>query len=217
MSRENNQATLNDNPSLKEINWYKKQISWGDIPPFYHMIASSISEGEGILYHGFDNAVKHLVDKTNWNLELLKGMEQESGEILCQHKPQIALHQTFTKRGFELWAFPYAKGKKIDSYVKDNRYVEFKVWNPQTMKVLLRFNQLHEFINFYFSQGDLADKALILYAHKVVHQIINFLKKELNVLEVDGVSIKDFYQLCEKDDRICSDELDLAKLTLNNE
>jgi len=82
------------------------------------------------------------------------------------------------------------------------------------MKNLLRFNQLHKFIAFYFERGDLADKALILHSHKVVHKIITYLKKEMNVIKVKGVSIKEFYQLCEKDSRVCSDEIDLAKIMI---
>jgi hypothetical protein len=53
----NNKALLPSNPTLKDINWYKKQINWGELPPFYHLIASSVSESEVILEHGFDNAV----------------------------------------------------------------------------------------------------------------------------------------------------------------
>ncbi|MDN3380623.1 MULTISPECIES: hypothetical protein [unclassified Pseudoalteromonas] len=211
-----NKALLPSNPTLKEINWYKKQINWGELPPFYHMVASSVSESEGILEHGFDNAVKRLIDKRNWNLDILEGFENSLGEIHCDKKPRIALHQIFTDRGFELWALPYAKEVTIDQYVKDNRFMEFKVWDPVTMKSLIRINQLHKFIGFYFERGDKADKALILHAHKTVHKIITFLQRELNVVKLDGVTIKDFYQLCEKDSRACSDEIDIAKLMLGD-
>jgi len=181
------------------------------------MVASSVSESEGILDHGFDNAVKRLIDPRNWNLDLLDGYETDMGEIVCEQKPRIALHQSFTDRGFELWAYPYAKDVTVDQYIKDNRFMEFKVWDPHTMKNLIRFNQLHKFIAFYFERGDKADKALILHAHKVVHKIITFLQRELNVVKLDGVTIKDFYQLCEKDSRACSDEIDIAKVMLGEQ
>jgi len=212
----NNKALLPSNPTLKEINWYKKQINWGELPPFYHLVASSVSESEGILEHGFDNAVKRLIDKRNWNLELLGGYEDSLGEIHCENKPRIALHQIFTDRGFELWALPYAKDVTIDQYIKENRFMEFKVWDPVTMRNLIRINQLHKFIGFYFERGDTADKALILHAHKTVHKIITFLQRELNVVKLDGVTIKDFYQLCEKDSRACSDEVDIARIMLGD-
>jgi hypothetical protein len=48
----------------------------------------------------------------------------------------------------------------------------------------------------------------------VVHKIITYLKKEMNVIKIEGVSIKEFYQLCEKDSRMCSDEIDLAQIML---
>jgi hypothetical protein len=92
--------------------------------------------------------------------------------------------------------------------------MEFKTWDPHSMKTLLRYNQFHKFIAFYFERGDQADKALILHAHKVVHKIIAYLTKEMNVIKVKGVSIKEFYQLCEKDSRVCSDEIDLAKIMI---
>ncbi|MFC3032397.1 hypothetical protein ACFOEE_07700 [Pseudoalteromonas fenneropenaei] len=217
MSGAHNKAQLPANPTLKEINWYKKQINWGELPPFYHLVASSVSESEGVLHHGFDNAVKRILDKRNWNLPLLGGFQDENGFIHCDNKPRIGLHQSFTDRGFELWAFPYAKDMQIDNYVKDNRLMEFQVWDPHTMKNILRINQLHKFIAFYFERGDIADKALILHSHKVVHKIIAFLKLEMNVVKVDGVSIKDFYQLCEKDARACSDEVDIARLMLGDD
>lgn len=216
MPGSHNKALLPSNPTLKEINWFKKQINWGELPPFYHLIASSVSESEGILEHGFDNAVKRLIDKRNWNLDILGGVEDATGEIHCDEKPRVALHQIFTDRGFELWALPYAKGVTIDQYVKDNRFMEFKVWDPVTMKSLIRINQLHKFIGFYFERGDKADKALILHAHKTVHKIITFLQRELNVVKLDGVTVKDFYQLCEKDSRACNDEIDVAKLMLGD-
>ncbi|MGO2370763.1 MAG: hypothetical protein ACTH5C_00165 [Pseudoalteromonas prydzensis] len=214
MSGTHNKAQLPSNPTLKEINWYKKQINWGELPPFYHLVASSVSESEGILEHGFDNAVKKIIDKRNWNLDILEGHEDASGEIHCVNKPRIALHQVFTDRGFELWALPYAKDVTIDKYVKDNRFMEFTEWDPVSMKSLIRINQLHKFIGFYFERGDKADKALILHAHKVVHKIISFLQRELNVVKLDGVTIKELYQLCERDSRACSDEIDIAKLML---
>ena len=89
-----NKAQLPSNPTLKEINWYKKQINWGELPPFYHLVASSVSESEGILEHGFDNAVKSLINKRNWNLDLLDGYEDDFGEIHTKHKPRIAVSYT---------------------------------------------------------------------------------------------------------------------------
>ena len=214
MPSTHSKAQLPKNPTLKEINAYKKQLNWGELTPFYHLVASSISESEGILEHGFDNAVKKIINKRNWNLDLLEGHEDSFGEIHCVNKPRIALHQVFTDRGFELWALPYVKDVTIDQYVKDNRFMEFNEWDPVSMKSLIRINQLHKFIGFYFERGDKADKALILHAHKVVHKIISFLQRELNVVKLDGVTIKELYQLCERDSRACSDEIDIAKLML---
>lgn len=189
---------LPKNPTLKHINLFKKTLNWGELPPFYHMVAQSLGESEGLLTHGFDTALKKIVDKRNWNVELLGGHIDKDGTIHCEGKPRIAIYQMFTDRGFELHAFPYAKSKEIDQYVKDNRLMEFRIWDPHDMKILLRINQLHKFIDFYFQRGDDADKALIIYAFKSVHKVIKFLERELNVVKVDGVSIRKYYDMQEK-------------------
>ena len=161
---------LPQNPTLKHINSFKKTLNWGELPPFYHMVAQSLGESEGLLTHGFDTALKKIVDKRNWNVELLGGHIDKDGTIHCEEKPRIALYQLFTERGFELHAFPLAKNKEIDQYVRENRLMEFRIWDPHDMKILLRINQLHKFIDFYFQRGDEADKALIIHAFKSVNK-----------------------------------------------
>lgn len=215
MSKPTKKIELPKNPTLKDINWFKKQLNWGELPPFYHLVTASVSEAEGIFSHGFDNAIKRIIDKRNWNLGLLGGEELDSGEIICEKPPRISLYQVFTERGFELLAFPYAKEKEIDQYVKDNKLMEFHVWDPHSMRNILRINQLHKYIQFYFQRGDEADKALILHSHKVVHKTIEYLKSELNVVKLSGVSIKDYYQKAERTAAACEDELALAQLMAN--
>ncbi|MFT5164722.1 MAG: hypothetical protein ACI9FJ_003331 [Alteromonadaceae bacterium] len=189
---------LPKNPTLKDINVFKKTLNWGELPPFFHMVAQSLGESEGLLTHGFDTALKRIVDKRNWNVELMGGYIDKESTIHCEGKPRLAIYQIFTERGFELHAYPYAKNKEIDQYVKNNRLMEFRVWDPHNMKMLLRINQLHKFIDFYFQRGDEADKALIIHAFKSVHGVISFLKKELVIQKVDGVSIRQYYDMQEK-------------------
>jgi len=198
MSTHNNRFKLPENPTLKDINWFKKQINWGELPPFYHMVAQSLGESEGLFTHGFDNALKRITDKRNWNLNLLGGYIDQSNHIHCEQKPRIALYQVFTERGFELHAVPYAKDSEIDQYVKNNRLMEFIVWDPLSMRMILRINQLHKFIGYYFEHGDEADFALILHAHKTVHSVIQFLKEHLQVVKIDGVTIRQFFETQEK-------------------
>lgn len=198
MSGSDNRHKLPANPSLKDINWFKKQINWGELPPFYHLVSQSLAESEGMLTHGFDNAVKKILDKRNWNLQLLGGYIDASFEIHCDNKPRIALYQVFSERGFELHAIPYAKDQEVDQYVKNNRYMEFTVWDPLSMRLIMRVNQLHKFIDYYFEMGDDADFALILHAHRTVHKVIQFLQQHVNVVKVDGVTIKSYFDVQEK-------------------
>ncbi len=215
MAHIGNKPQLPPNPSLKDINAYKKQINWGELPPFYHMVASSLGESEGLLSHGFDTALKRLIDRRNWNIELLGGYIDKEGNIFCENRPRIALYQVFTDRGFELQAFPYAKQKEIDQFVKENRLMEFRCWDPLNMKVLLRFNQLHQFIDFFFQRGDEADKALIIHAYKIVNKVVEFLRQELDIVKLDGVSIKKYFDLQEKRADADADALILAGLQGN--
>lgn len=187
----NNDATLPANPSLKDINQYKKRLNWGDTPPFYHLISQSISEAEYVLEHGFDSAIKRLIDQRNWNFNA-PTMHSDNP------KPRLALTHLFTERGFEIHAFAFEEDTPVNSFSQSNPKMEFIRWDPATMHLLVRINQLHKFIAFYFRNGDKADKALILHAHKIVHAIIEFLKQELNIVSCNGVSIKDFYLSCEK-------------------
>lgn len=217
MTSQNDKAQLPSNPTLKDVNWYKKQLNWGELPPFYHLVASSLGESEGILTHGFDTAIKRIIDKRNWNLDLLGGTDSNSNGIICENKPRIALYQVFTDRGFELQVFPYAKNIEINHFVKDNKLMEFVVWDPHSMRLILRINQLHKYIQFYFQRGDEADKALIIHAHKLVLRIINFLKQELNIIKINGVSIKQYYNLCENKTSLNQDELMLGQLMMNEQ
>ncbi|QFU06517.1 hypothetical protein FIU82_16130 (plasmid) [Pseudoalteromonas sp. THAF3] len=212
MATSHNKARLPANPTLKEINWYKKQLNWGELPPFYHMVSQSLSESENLLEHGFDTAIKRLLDKRNWNLKTLGGQEDHNGIIHCDNKPRIGLHQSFTERGFELSAYAYAGDEKIRHYVRDNAKMEFDVWDPATMEHVIRIGQLHKFIAFFFDNGDDADKALIIHAHKVVHDTVELLRRELNVQAYNGVSIKEFYKMCEKHHNAGGSEFALARL-----
>ena len=48
-----------------------------------------------------------------------------------------------------------------------------------------------------------------------MYKTIEFLKKELNVTKIDGVSIKEYYLRAEKTADACEDELALAQIMAN--
>lgn len=201
-----NNSGLPENPTLKDINKYKRQLNWGDLPPFYHMIASSVSELESIQTMGFDNALNKICKPTNWNLQLLGGRIDEKNGIHVDRKPRLAIYQLFTDRGFELHCFPYAKNKEIDQYIRGHKLMEFVTWDPGTMKILCRVNSLHKFIDYYFQRGDIADRALIFYAMQCVDKLIEYMKSHVDVVKLDGVSIEQYFKTQEK--RIASDDYD---------
>lgn len=197
-----NRTQLPDNPSIKDINALKKKLNWGEIPSFFHIVSNAIADAEGFINYGFDNAYKRIVDRRNWNYELL-GIDQEIDLAKVDHieqvaplkKPRICLYHVFNNNGYELIALPYVEDIIIDDYRKDDPKMEFSLWDPSHMKTLVRIKQFHKFIAFNIKSGDDADMALIVHAHNVVNKIIEMLQKDVNVSKIKGMTIKDAYSL----------------------
>lgn len=188
------QYGLPDDAEIKDINAFKKKINWGEIPAFFQILAKSIADAEGFINYGFDNAFKQLVDRKNWNYDLL-GFKAGSDPTLPEHAleplrpPKICLYHVFNNNGYELLAFPYVNNLLVDDYRDNDPKLEFKRWDPSQMKRIVRFADLHKFIAFTLSNGDDADMALIVHAHNVVNRIIVMLEQQLTVNEIRGLSI----------------------------
>lgn len=193
---------LPENPTIKDINAFKKKINWGEIPSFFHLIANSVAETEGFITYGFDNAYKRIVNRKNWNFENL-GIDDTIKLESIDHiehvepnrKPKICLYHVFNTNGYELLAFPYVKDTVIDEYRKDDPNMDFYTWDPSTMKTLVRISQLHKFIAFNIKSGDEADMALIVHAHNVVNKVIEMLKENVNVFKIKGVTIQEAFSI----------------------
>lgn len=187
-------SSLAKTPNLKEINAYKKKLTWGDVPTIYHLISSSLGELDGILTHGFDSAYKQILDRNTWNLVPLGGHRDNSGIIHVKVKPQICLQHNYNDMGYELHCYPLIDGEKItSSLVRDNR-CPFQTWLPESMRMLFRINSLVAFSIYTYQSGDDADLALVKYAYFRVNQLISILSESFDILAVEGYSIADFYQ-----------------------
>ncbi len=202
MDRYTGLAELPENPTIKDINAYKKKINWGEIPSFFHLISNAVAEAEGFIAYGFDNAYKRITNRKNWNYELL-GVDPSIDLNKVDHieqltplkKPRICLYHVFNTNGYELLALPYVKDTIIDEYRKDDANMEFTCWDPSEMKTLVRISQLHKFIAFNIKSGDEADMALIIHAHHVVNKVVEMLKHEVDVCKIKGMTIKDAYSM----------------------
>lgn len=185
---------LKDDATVKDINAFKKQSNWGEIPAFFSLVASSVAEVEGYIAYGFDNAYKQIIDRKNWNYDKLgqPNVPQLNSLELLEPltKPQICLLHVFSESGYELLAFPYVNGKVVDEYTRGDKNMGFLIWNPTTMKTIAKVSQLHKFISFTLNNGDDADMALIIRAHLIVQDIIEKLKSEVNVVGVKGMDIQ---------------------------
>lgn len=202
MTNSSDSPLLPSNPTTKDINIYKKKINWGEIPAFFHLISNAVAESEGFISHGFDNAYTKIVDRRNWNYRHL-GVEPSIDINKLDHieliqplrKPRICLYHVFNRQGYELIALPYLKEITVDEYRSGDPNMDFNVWDPSQMKVLVRIPQLHKFISFNNKNGDKADMALIIHAYNVVNNMTDMLKQEVDVHAVKGMSIKDAYKV----------------------
>lgn len=194
MTLKQDRYRLPDNPNLKDINRYKRELNWNEYPPFYHMVSSAVANVGGLLQYGFDNAVSRMVNKRNWNIKKLGGYEDENGKIVCETAPRIALRTIFNERGFELYAFPYAGDNPVDQYISDDPELEFSTWDPGYMRLVLRIPEFEKFIHFSTFRGDDADRALIEHAHVLVVDVIKYLHKKMRVIQISGPTISSMHE-----------------------
>ncbi len=185
---------LPSNPTLKDINAFKKKLNWGDIPAIFHLAQGSISELDGILTHGFDNAYKRVLNRNHWNLELLGGFQDEKGDIQVKHKPKITLKHVYDEQNYELHCFPIVQGERLHSSLLRDPSCPFENWIAESMRMLFRINSIISFILFSFKNGDAADMALIKYAHLRVMKLIDVLNESFEIVDIIGYNIAEFYQ-----------------------
>lgn len=185
---------LPQNPTLKDINNYKKKLNWGEVPTIYHMASVSIGDLDSILTDGFESGYKTLFNRTNWNLTYLKGHTDITGEIHTERKPKISLRHIYNEQHYELHCFPVVQGERVNRTLQDHDFCSFTAWQPESMRTLFRLSNLVSFIIYAFRNGDEADMALIKYAHKRVSQLISTLSESFDVLDVRGFNIAKFCQ-----------------------
>ncbi len=178
-------------PTLKEINSLKKKLGWGEIPPFFHMVSNSLADLEGIHTHGFDHALKRLVNRQNWNLDKLKGKMNQDGEIAVTHKPEITLYRRFNEdQDYEITCAPISQGGPVLVYAKGDPFIDFRLWDPATMGTILKIPKFSEFIVHAYKKGDTADRLLVHYASNIVDSLLQELSKDIQITEEKGESLK---------------------------
>jgi hypothetical protein len=185
-------SELSDNPNLKEINAYKKKLNWGDVPAIYHLAATSISDVDGILTHGFDSAFKQLLDRSNWNPDITSSKQNIVDTLTLASKPKISLFHNITEQNYELHCYPIINQERVLDTQINNPACPFIKWSPETMQMLFRLNSLVPFIVYTFQKGDKADYALVRYAHSCVDELISLLEQSFDIIDIKGYSIAEF-------------------------
>jgi len=180
-------SSLNEHVKLKDINAYKRKISWGDVPAIFHLVSSSLGDLDGILTHGFDSAYKQILNPETWNLALLEASTDKQGNLTVKHKPQIILRHEYNDMGYELHCHPVLHNDNEAS-------CPFINWQPESTQMLFRVNSLVAFSIFCYQSGDDGDVALIRFAHQKVEELISNLIESFQVIEVKGYNIAQFYQ-----------------------
>ncbi len=184
--------SLSAQADLKEISAYKKKLTWGDVPAIFNMAFSSVSELDGTLTHGFDNAYKLLLDRNHWNLQLLQGFHDKLGNIQVKSKPKILLKHIYDEHHYELHCLPIVNGEALHTGSINNPQCPFINWVPESMQMLFRVNNIISFILYAFRGGDQADLALIKYAHLKVEQLIQILSESFDIVDIKGYSLAEF-------------------------
>lgn len=176
--------------TLKEINTYKKRLNWGEMPPFFHLVSTSLSEVEGYGIHGFDNPIKRLTDRSNWNLNRLNGRETISGEIFVERQPEVAVQRRFAGKNYEIHCYPLIDDEPVMEYRKNNVNIDFKIWDPASMQCLIKLPDFIEFMQYTYTRGDEADKLLVEFASDLLDNTLRRLNEEVKIISLKGSSIK---------------------------
>lgn len=185
---------LPEAPDLKDINAFKKKLTWGDVPTIYQLASASVSEMDAILTHGFDNPYKRLLNKSTWNMELLQPYRDENGKIQVKNKPQLILEHVFDQDNYELHCNLVINDHIVQNAMLGQADCPFTSWQPDSMRILFRLNAFIPFITYTFQKGDQADKALVKFSHFRIEELISILMDSFHIIEVKGYTIAKFCQ-----------------------
>ncbi|MEP0177678.1 MAG: hypothetical protein ABJH28_14060 [Paraglaciecola sp.] len=168
--------------SIKTITQLKKTINMGEIPNYYSLVANKLYELEGTFTDGFDNNIKYLLKKDNWQ-----------SANLVNGKPQVSLIKHLNAYSFDLHCFPIINDEPQMLVKPYDPLSPFKEFNPAVLGPLLRIPNLQEFITVTLRLGDEADLELLKYTHMLIEQLIALLKQNILVTDDTGPSIKEIY------------------------
>jgi hypothetical protein len=185
--------------TLKAITQKKKNMNWGEIPPFFHMVSNTLSDLEGISVHGFDNAFRRIIKKNNWNLNRLRGERKLGGEVSVARKPELVVHRRFVGNNYEVHCMPEVNGEPVVLYKRDDPNIDFEVWDPSTMQCLIKLPDFIEFIRFAYTRGDEIDKLLVMHASNTVDKILLELATDIEIKGLKGYSIKHIVERVEEE------------------
>jgi hypothetical protein len=168
--------------NVKAILQLKKSLNLGEVPDSFQIIASKLLALEGTFTDGFDNNIKYLLNKKNWNSANCK-----------QGKPSIVLKNHCNHYAFDLHCFPVINNQPqalIKPFDVDSPFKEF---NPSIIGPLISIPKLSDFIALTIRYGDEADMELLKYAHILVIQLIDLLSTSLHVVEISGQSMQEIF------------------------
>lgn len=173
--------------NVKAILQLKKSLNLGEVPEHFQIIANKLFELEGTFTDGFDNNIKHLLNKKNWNLANCK-----------QGKPTISLKKHCNRYGFDLFCFPIINNESQAIVKPFDENSPLKEFNPSSLGPLLSIPRLSDLVSVSVRCGDEADIELLKYAHTLIEQLIKLLSTSLHVAQNSGPTIKEVFFAAEK-------------------
>lgn len=168
--------------NVKAILQLKKSLNLGEVPDYFQIVGNKLVALEGTFSDGFDNNIKYLLNKKNWQLS-----------NCLQGQPSIALKKHHNQYAFDLHCFPVINNTPqalIKPFDADSPFKEF---NPSSLGPLVSIPKLRELIEVTIRCGDEADIELLKYAHILIQQLTDLLSKSLHVVENSGQTIQEVF------------------------
>lgn len=172
--------------NVKAILQLKKSINFGDVSLNFETVAKTLKELEGTFTDGFENNIKYLLNKDNWNTNHPNNLDHG--------KPKISLRSRMDEYAFELHCFPIVKDEAQAVVICNDPNSPFIEYNPASFGPLLKINGLSQLIDMTIRKGDDADMELIKYAHMMTEQLVALFSKRLSVTETSGNTVKEFFK-----------------------
>jgi hypothetical protein len=178
---------------LRAIGHAKRTLNMGVYTPFFHAMMQRAGELEGILTDGFETPLRQMLYQGNWNTALLKHELDADRTLYFTEAPRLCVRGDYDDTQYVIRTFPVSdKGTMVYQPVSENSELntDFIRWDPHTMGRLITVKELPRFARQALSSGDAADKALLVFIHNRVVDVLSHVHAHFRVLQFSGPTVE---------------------------